>query len=155
MARARVIDKDRGYKKIVSDLRKLQGQPYVKIGVLEKAGDHSDSSFTVAQVASFHEFGTETIPERSFLRGTLAAKKNEIGTAAARFLKDRIYQKVSTEGALNRLGLYVKSLIQGRIRAGIAPPLEETTIARKGSSKPLIDTGQLLNSIQHEVVLDE
>jgi hypothetical protein len=37
------------------------------------------------------------------------------------------------------------------INAGIEPGLNERTIERKGSSKPLIDTGRLKGSITHEI----
>ena len=53
--------------------------------------------------------------------------------------------------ALELIGLFVKGLIQGRMSAGIPPPLKASTIARKGSSKPLINTGQLRASIDYEV----
>jgi hypothetical protein len=42
-------------------------------------------------------------------------------------------------------------VIKQRIANGIAPPNSPYTIARKGSSKPLIDTGQLRNSITYQV----
>ncbi|MDF7681191.1 hypothetical protein PT300_11600 [Enterobacteriaceae bacterium ESL0689] len=41
--------------------------------------------------------------------------------------------------------------VKRKIQSGIAPPLDPKTIARKGSSRPLIDTGNLLQSITYEV----
>ena len=46
--------------------------------------------------------------------------------------------------------------IEGQLRQSItdtnAPPLSPATIARKGFSKPLVDTGNMLNSVASEVV---
>ncbi len=38
-----------------------------------------------------------------------------------------------------------------KIQRGIDPALKDATIAKKGSSTPLIETGQLINSIDFEV----
>jgi hypothetical protein len=49
------------------------------------------------------------------------------------------------------IGMRVVGDIQDRISDGIPPPNSPITIARKGSSKPLIDSGQLRQSISFEV----
>jgi hypothetical protein len=54
--------------------------------------------------------------------------------------------------ALDRLGAKVAALLQNRISAGIDPPNSAATIARKGSSKPLVDTGQLKAAITWRVI---
>ncbi|MEY0908199.1 hypothetical protein AB7180_15570, partial [Providencia rettgeri] len=41
--------------------------------------------------------------------------------------------------------------VKRKIQAGINPPLDPKTVKRKKSSKPLIDTGNLLQSITYEV----
>ncbi|MEM8168046.1 hypothetical protein Q4R38_18910, partial [Morganella morganii] len=41
--------------------------------------------------------------------------------------------------------------VKRKIQSGINPELDPKTVARKGSSKPLIDTGNLLQSITYEV----
>lgn len=52
---------------------------------------------------------------------------------------------------LERVGLWAQGSIQQRISDGIPPPNAESTIRRKGSSTPLIDTGQLRTSIKYRV----
>lgn len=53
------------------------------------------------------------------------------------------------------------SYLEGKIKEKITntdpewPPLKPETIKRKGSSKPLIDTGKLRNSIVHNVELEK
>lgn len=111
-----------------------------------------NTSLTVAQVASYNEFGTEDkdgktrIHARPFIRGTYEKRRQDIIDHTAKFL----YR--DPENVLGHVGLYVVSLIQEEIRKGIAPENSKYTIARKGSSKPLIDTGQLINSITYKVI---
>lgn len=110
-----------------------------------------NTNLTVAQVASWNEFGTKDdkgnvrIPARSFIRGTYTKRHKDIVDHIAKFL----YR--DPDNLLEHVGLYVVSLIQEEIRKGIAPENSKYTIARKGSSKPLIDTGQLINSITYKV----
>ncbi len=55
------------------------------------------------------------------------------------------------ERALRKAAAHLEGKVKEKITEGIPPPLRETTIARKGSSKPLIDTGTLRASITHKV----
>ena len=52
---------------------------------------------------------------------------------------------------VNRIGLLYKGLIQRMIGSNMPPGLKPKTIARKGSSKSLIDTGRMRQSIDFEV----
>ena len=45
----------------------------------------------------------------------------------------------------------MKEKIQDKIRSGDFKPLKPETIRRKGSSKPLIDKGQMVNSINIKI----
>lgn len=91
------------------------------------------------------------MPERSFIRGTVDAKGRQI-TKIAKTLMQSVFKKQrTTKQALGLLGIFVQGLIRGRMSAGIPPPLKPATIKRKGSSKPLIDTGQLRSSIDLKV----
>lgn len=103
-------------------------------------------NLTVAQVASYNEFGTNKNPSRPFIRGTYERRRQDIIDQTAKFL----YR--DPENVLSHVGLYVVSLIQEEIRKGIAPENSKYTVERKGSSKPLIDTGQLINSITYKVM---
>ena len=70
-----------------------------------------------------------------------------------RGLTKRIIEgKLTREQALEQFGAWAAGQVQAFISAGrVVPPLDPTTIARKGSSIPLIDTGQLRQSITYEV----
>jgi hypothetical protein len=58
--------------------------------------------------------------------------------------------------ALNAVGLTAQSAVKARIRAGVPPPLAESTLAGRRArgrtgTKPLIDTGQYLAAISYVI----
>lgn len=162
---------DKGLKRSVEA---FFGKNYstVKVGVFGDKGDAEVSdkdgaptNLTVSALAAIHEFGGGNVPERSFIRsyfdgrgeqlrgmlGKLMETAMRAAIAAGRPITDADRMRV-----LNRLGLKMQTDIQMRISAGdITPPLDPKTIARKGSSTPLIDTGQLRSSITYEVKLND
>lgn len=164
MAKMKIIDKDRGWKKIAEEFRKAADKPFVKVGFVGSTGEatHKESEMTVAQLAAIHEYGSEdgTIPERSFIRGTLTKEAQKIQSVIQNLLKNIIFQKTDTQTALGRLGLFGVSLIKNRITTErIPPPLKPATVQAKTrdgktGEVPLVDTAQMLNSIRHEVVMD-
>lgn len=57
------------------------------------------------------------------------------------------------ERILRLAGAFLEGRVKETIQRGRPdwPPLKPSTVKRKGSDKPLIDTGKLLNSITHKV----
>lgn len=155
---------DRGWEGIKQRVNALRGGgATVSIGVqgAQGAANHQGTSLTVAQLATIHEFGKvihhpklgrdTVIPERSFLRATVDQYRDAIARRQVLLTQGYVLGKFDLSGAMELLGQYVVGLIKQRIANGIAPPNSPWTIARKGSSKPLIDTGQLRNSITYKV----
>ena len=91
-----------------------------------------------------------TVPERSFIRVAVDAKQKQIRTTIKKLQGQVLEGFMSQRQALETVGLFVQGLIRSRISQGIPPPLRPATIRRKGSSKPLIATGQLRASIDYE-----
>jgi hypothetical protein len=149
----RIKDIDKGYKKIEQDLRRISKKPYVDVGVIGNKGAavHKGTKATNAEIASWMEFGTETVPARSFIRGTIDARANEIYRLIKKLLRDSVLGKRPALDGLKILGLSVVGMIQQFISDGIDPPNSPATIKAKGSSTPLIDTGQMRQSINSEV----
>lgn len=151
--------KTAAYKQIFANANAMAKNPFVKIGVLgakataAKAGVESQG-LSVVDVATFHEFGTIAVPQRSFLRAGVEAYRQELTNDTFKLIKQLNTAALDVPRALKILGAKIKSLIQRRMRAGIDPKLEAATIKRKGSSKPLIDTGQLINSIDYAIELN-
>jgi phage gpG-like protein len=147
--RAKIIDTDKGWARIKREIER-SGKPHVRVGIFgeEAAKDHGGRPNVV--IAAAHELGTDTIPERSFIRATVDAKSKLIAGTAKRLAAAVIAGTQTHAQALNVLGQFVRGLMQERITANIPPPLKPATIKRKGSSTPLIDTGQLRASIDYE-----
>jgi hypothetical protein len=146
-------DRDNGYRALV---RRVYGMkaPVITVGILAEAGkeSHGDDSLTVLEVAVFNEFGTDRIPERSFIRAWFDENESRLGIAVKRMTASVIAGKRTKEQALELLAQACVGQIQKRIANGISPPNAESTIAQKGSSKPLIGvTGQLRTSISYRV----
>ena len=118
--------------------------------------------------ALIHEFGAPAanIPERSFIRSTFDAHREEY-MALLRTLLQAVYvNKLTVERALGLLGARISSDIKKRVTtgAGIPPPNAPSTLARKlaltrrgskGIPRTLIDTGRLIASVSWAVVVPQ
>lgn len=101
-----------------------------------------------------NEFGTSRIPERSFLRATMDRKRDEY----AQILQDAVDRGLQGEemrAELERVGQLAVGDVRATIARGVPPPNAPSTIRRKGSSKPLIDTGRMWQSLDAVVQLGD
>ena len=57
----------------------------------------------------------------------------------------------SVDSVFSKIGLQMSSIIKERIRDIRTPVNAPSTIAKKGSSNPLIDSGELINSIDFDL----
>lgn len=147
----KIKDKDKGYKKRVRQL-KAAGKGSVTVGIHSSDGGNAEANgATVLEVAIWNEFGTSRIPSRSFLRAWFDLNQEKAKREWQVLMKSVAKGQRTLEEALEVFGLRVVGEIQARIAAGIQPANAESTIARKGSDKPLIDTGVLRSSITHAV----
>ena len=146
---------DKVWRKLKSRLAMLgRKDASVKVGVLEGSGEH-DGGFSMVELAAVHEFGSpaNNIPSRSFIRATFVNNREEAARVLQRLAKGIVTNKLEVDQALGVLGLWGANAVKRYITSGkVVPPLKPATIARKGSSKPLVDTGQLVNSITWKVV---
>lgn len=60
--------------------------------------------------------------------------------------------RVETERAFKQIGLYMVGAMRRAIRSGVYAKNSPFTIAYKGSSKPLVDHGDLIRALAFEVV---
>jgi len=143
--------KDRGAARMVANVAR-RTKKTVSVGVIgQGASARTQEGTTVAEVAAWAEFGTDSIPARSFIRGYVdeneALLRDKLRGAGVRVAKG----DWSLEQALGLVGLFAVTGIRNRIDEHIPPPLAASTVARKGHDKPLVDTRQLYVSITHEV----
>ncbi len=92
-----------------------------------------------------------TIPERSFLRSGHDAEINGVMNKADKLVGSVIDGKLSEEQLLTIIGQTLSSKIKSFARNLSNPANSSFTIEQKGSSNPLVDTGQMINSISYEV----
>lgn len=125
----------------------------ITVGVHSDDADHTHAGgegLTVGDIATFHEFGTQTVPQRSFIRAWFDEGQAEHQQVIREEL-EAATKGASLPQALERIALRLEGSVKDRIRQHIPPPLAPATVKRKGSSTPLIDTGQLRNAIRARV----
>lgn len=128
--------------------RGLKRGATVKVGFLEGATYLDGTS--VSLVAAINEFGAPSRgqPPRPFFRRMIAEKSKEWPAAVEANLAATNYDVVRT---LELVGQGIAGQLRQSIVDLVDPPLAPSTVARKGSSKPLVDTGHLLASVDYEV----
>lgn len=148
---SRVVDKDNGAKVLMRNASKVR-RSSLKVGIVGGDGDKRyQGGATLAEVATWMEFGTINCPERSFIRAYVDLHEQEIKGFLDRAVKRDLSRERDMLVSLDLIGQQVVGGIKERIADGIAPALSEETVERKGSTTPLIDTGQLRGSISYVV----
>lgn len=120
----------------------------LKVGFM--AGATYPDGTPVPLVAALNEFGTSKAPPRPFFRNMISQKSSGWGPAAGKLLVSNNYDVRTT---LTLVGEGIKGQLQQSIASNIPPPNAPSTIARKGHSRTLIDTGQMLNSVTYLVTM--
>jgi len=126
----------------------------VKAGILAKDGSQNHSEgITVFQIGMIHEFGVpeKNTPRRSFIRVPIENNIKEITKLIENNHKLVSENAMSAKVALDRIGIMAQNTIKESFRNNDWKPNSRATVKRKGSSKPLIDTGQLIGSISYIV----
>lgn len=103
-----------------------------------------------AMIAMVHEFGIN-VPERSFLRSTVLEQADKYARIFATNIPDAIKNGTPAYEAYSKLGTIAMNDVRLKIASGEFAALSPATIKRKRSSKPLIDTGMLRQSINYEI----
>lgn len=151
---ASVNDRDLGLNKILKEIKKFEGA-VVKAGILQGSG--SVDGVSIAQYATWNENGVVgkkgkwKIPPRPFIKGWVANNQKQIASTIQRLYGEVASGNITADEALNRLGVFAKSGIQSYIKRGDFVPNAPSTIKKKGSSQPLIDSGAMRNAVNYEV----
>lgn len=164
MANRYTVVKDKGYEAAIRNLRSFFDEDEVTVGIQSEQfnNSHPDSDYNIGQIAAVHEFGSKArtsngqqrIPQRSFIRKSIDDPVANRAIVAMIVKEARAVSRGMRNAAqaMDRLGLLGVSIIQRYVQRGkVKPPLDPKTILKKGSSKPLIDTGRMIQSIRHKV----
>lgn len=128
--------------------RNVTGPNSLKVGFY--GGATYPDGTSVADVAVFNEFGVPSHgqPPRPFFRNMIASQAPKWPGMAARLMEGNNMDVAAT---LDLMGQEIAGRLAESINTLTEPPLAPSTIARKGFSKPLIDTATMLRAISYEV----
>ena len=144
-----ILDRDLGFARIMRDLGRL-GRMTVDVGIQSDAGIDSRSGVSVVEKAFANEFGSGRVPERSFMRRAFDEDRERLVTLITG-LRNSVIDGLSPDRAAGLLGQDHERKVKSTINAVDSPPNSPVTIARKGSSKPLIHSGQMRQSVRYAV----
>ena len=114
-------------------------------------GDQTaEDGTSLAEIAAYNELGTSTIPARPFMKQSFENHEDELRAACER-VNAALASSKSVEQALNVLGVTVKGLVQAEIVDGDFAENAPSTIKKKGSDRPLIDTGTMRQSVNYVI----
>ena len=109
-----------------------------------------DRGVDMAQIAMWNELGTSTAPSRPFLRKSVDENADPINAMCAQQLKS-ITAGGTAEQSLKQIGVFGVGLVQEKIESGSYEPNAPSTIRKKKSDKPLIDTGKMRQSVKYVI----
>lgn len=120
----------------------------VRVGFF--AGASYPDGTPVPLVAAINEFGAPSRgqPPRPFFRNMVAKEGPGWPAAVAANLRANNYD---AQVSLDQIGQAIAGQLQQSIVDLQDPPLKASTVRRKGFTKPLIDTGVMLQSVGYEV----
>lgn len=145
---------DKGAKRIHRIIKKLSGRvhPYVKAGFpYENSASRKSHGVrkTVIDVALQHEYGTNKLPERSFMGASFSREKKKYKKLSVKFINDLAKNKTSLQKIFDTMGLKIVSDVKNFIRRKQVRPLSRR-VEKKGGTT-LYDTGQMVNSITYKI----
>lgn len=147
-----IAQRDNGFNKYKKAIEELNSK-VVKVGLFAAVGDK------VLTRGIVNEFGTTqagrnrniTIPERSFIRHTYNKQYKAVGKRFGQIFKAITNKNYSVVPKLDLIGKEQVAETQKTMTDLRSPKNATSTINKKGSSNPLIDTGELRSKINSEV----
>ena len=131
---------------------------YTKVGYGPWSGNVEGKDvkrgLTKVAVAVWQEYGTGIIPPRPFMHQCFDKRIDQIEKVSASLHAQYLNGQITEKQALSRLGEWYAGEIKEEILSGDFTPNAASTIRKKGSSKPLIDSSlNLLGGVDHIEVL--
>lgn len=140
---------DKKWRRIKRDIATMS-RLGTKVGIQSDAGADSENNPIIVRAVA-NEFGTGRIPERSFVRASFDEKEKLLKRTIDRLWQGVLAGRLTPGQALHLLGQMHEGHVKEKIVDLKEPPNAPSTIKKKGSSNPLIDTSQMLNSVRYKV----
>lgn len=133
--------------------RMMKGKmPSIKVGIMGDGAARDEA--TNAEVGVAHEFGTENLPQRSFLRMPLNLKMNEYLENSG-ILDENVFAKAIKEGGVftiaKKLGIMGETIVLDAFDTGGFGEWEPSDFSNKKVHQTLVETQQLRDSITNRV----
>jgi hypothetical protein len=134
-------------REIKRALSNISSEEFVAVGIHEDTGIHPGTDMTNATLGAIQHYGNDHIPARPWL---------DVGVESGNpqylnIIKNAIKNNEPMDQALNRIGVVAVGKTQQYMTQLKAPANAESTIKAKGSSNPLIDTGELRASVNYSI----
>lgn len=129
------------------------GKPKVYIGVPASKNGMHEGGINMATLLAIHVLGAPSrgIPQRDPLRPPLIANAQRYSDLLALGLRNALSDGTDPKLVYEKIGIVATNDVYDYFVTGNFKPLNQKTIDRKGSSKPLIDSEELRGSITYEV----
>lgn len=126
------------------EIEKINSDKTVLVGIHEDAGMTEDGDLTMAQLGAVLHFGTQTIPPRPWL-------DTGVNSGIQDYLDVIQNHSDDLDNALEIIGQIAVGRVQQYITDLKEPANATSTIEKKGSSNPLIDTGAMRQSVTYKI----
>lgn len=126
----------------------------VQVGYFGNArhtGDAKKRPITLGNLARIHELGAKHTPKRPFISPALKQNRGKYLRLVGGSFVPVLQGQYSTHQLWQLVGQEAVKDVQAYMVTASFTPLSPKTIKQKGSSKPLIDTGQLRQSVTYRV----
>ena len=147
-------------KELQKGLDIFSSRNYATIGIHEDAGSVKDGSESQAQNGAKQNFGDPhntlngspaPIPARPWLIPGVESAKGDI----LDIVEQQIKNGSSLDHTLDGIGLVAVGAVQQYMTDLKTPPNSGYTIAKKGSSNPLIDTGSMRAAVTYKITSEK
>ncbi len=143
---------------------KDKSKPFIRIGILGGnastphktvgADGEEKTGSTNAEVGAAHEYGTEHLPVRSFLRVPLKKNLNK-ALEASGALDKRTFENVVKEGSiipwLTKVSVLAEGCVANAFNTSEDGNWPESNMERKNNHQTLVESQQLRDSITSEI----
>jgi len=131
---------------IVTDLTSIR----LRVGFVGLPGDRYNTGESVAEIAASHEYGLG-VPTRPFMSIAVHEYRNQWVRVATSEARRYVRGDVAASHVVRRIGIAMVAGVKAAINSNIQPPNSPERIEEKRSSRTLIDTGVMLNSVRAAV----
>lgn len=147
--RVKITDTDRGLAKVLA----LADEPKrtIRLGWDEESGE--EHGISLAELATIHELGTDTVPARHGLLRASTATSPQTEKTLKKLASGALGRGAKLAEGMDRLAKETERAAREYLRGGpyLAPPLDPKTVEQKGHSRPLVDSGALVEALKAKV----